>query len=127
LELSLRIDLNMCLDAIFNLNHLTTLFLADSGLNATAIKSTLYDRGVMRGLEKVKLIAKVPFADILALCEYLPDLKEWSSRGANAESISVGGVREWRRLCPRLVKVNFPIGGMVREVRMAFRELGISL
>jgi hypothetical protein len=63
--------------------------------------------------------------EILEICSYLPNLREWSVVGS-VSTLTVEEAREWKRICPHLEKVWF--GELLsEEVKEELRGLGVEL
>jgi hypothetical protein len=65
-------------------------------------------------------------SDILEICSYLPLLREWAMF-ALSTSLTIDGVREWKRICPNLETVYFVEGGLSEEVKEALQGLGVDV
>jgi hypothetical protein len=116
---------DVCLDAIFALEHLTSLDLGWNGISLEDIRSSLVKQGAKKRLTRIFLSSInliVDEAGILGVCEFLPDIVAWSSYGPRS-TFSVAGIRAWKRICPRLVSVD--MNGMSEEVEEELRALGI--
>jgi hypothetical protein len=74
----------------------------------------------LRGLDRA-----MNEAEILEICSYLPDLRDWSVDGSGS-TLTVEGAREWKRICPKLEEV-----GVQRyvsdEVKEVLQVMGVSV
>jgi hypothetical protein len=121
--------LDACLDAIFGLNQITTLYLIWNRMSLDKIKSALKKRKGMKRYDTVFLgyiDQEMNDADILEICSYLPSLNEWIVI-CHRSTISIDGAREWKRICPNLETVKFAGRGLSEEVKEALKGLGVSV
>jgi hypothetical protein len=116
-------NLNACLDSIFELNQITILKLSWDGLSLEKVKSALRNqRGKKKGLKCLSMNGFAEDLDdngLLEICAFLPDLEEWV--GGSRSTITIEGVNEWWQICPHLVHVS--IDGCSDEVIRELRRL----
>jgi hypothetical protein len=120
-------NLDACLDTIFALDHLNTLYLHWNRISLETIKSALHKKGTLKRLEALWLLGvdrPISDTDILEICAYFPDLRIWLGYCPSV-AISIEGVREWKRICPRLASVF--MDGLSDEVNDALREMGVAV
>jgi hypothetical protein len=63
-------------------------------------------------------------ADILEICSYLPNLRQWSVLSPRT-NISIDGAREWKRICLNLETVRGV--GLSDEVKEVLQGLGVTV
>jgi hypothetical protein len=119
-----------CLDAIFGLNQITTIYLYWNQLSMEMIKTALKKQGGKKRWEIVDLgdfDREMNDTNLLEICSYLPRLREWSG-SSTIFTLTIYGVREWKRICPLLEIFHF-LGdeGLSEEVKEEMKGLGITV
>jgi hypothetical protein len=115
------------LDSICALRHLEQLSLRWNRMSIEMIMSSLNKQGkkkklqtfCLRGLDRA-----INEAEILEICSYLTDLRDWSVDGSGS-TLTVDGVREWKRICPKLEKVVVQRNVLSNRLRKCFKYWGL--
>jgi hypothetical protein len=127
--MSETINLDSCLDIIFGLDQITTLFLIWNRMSLNKIKSALKKQGGKKRSEKMvlgRVDQEMNDSDILEICSYLPSLREWVV-DCPRTTLTVDGAREWKRICPNIKTVKFGVNrGLSEEVKEVLRGLGVT-
>jgi hypothetical protein len=128
--LSETVNLDACLEDFFGLDQITTLYLICFQISLEKIKFALRKQGGRKRWEEValaRLDQEMNDSDILEICSSLPSLKEWSVICPKS-TITIDGVRKWKRICPNLETVKFAgRGGLSKEVKEVLRGLGVTV
>jgi hypothetical protein len=100
-------------------------------MSITMIKSSLNQQGKKRRLKTLAMYGierdiSDDDEDIVEICSYFPDLREWSV-GGFGPTLTVDGVREWKRICPLLEKVRFQEDMLSEEVKEEFGRIGVDV
>jgi hypothetical protein len=125
--ISEAVNLDSCLDIIFGLSHITTLSLIWNRVSLENIKSLLRKQGGKKRWEALVLgrfDQEMNDADILEICSYLPNLRQWSVLSPRT-NISIDGAREWKRICLNLQTVRGV--GLSDEVKEVLQGLGVTV
>jgi hypothetical protein len=125
-----HVNLDSCLDIIFGLDQITTLYLIWEGMSVDKIKFALKKQIVMNRCEYFglgRVDQEMNDHNILEICSYLSNLYYWVVISPRT-TITIDGAREWKRICPNLQTVILERGeGLSEEVKEILLGLGVNV
>jgi hypothetical protein len=122
-----HVNLDSCLDAIFGLDQIIRLYLGCKRMSLEKVKSVLNRQGgkkTWRYVGLTQIDQKLNDSDILEICSYLPNLRQWIVFPRSP--LTIDGAREWKRICPKLTSIDTG-GGFSPGFRNLMYGLGITV